>query len=123
MGDLGGVSVIMPARDEAELIGRTIAALGRQGRGLDVVVVDDQSSDDTRGAAARAAAAGSRAARPRGPAAAAKAGPASCGRSSKDSAVVDRPYVLLLDADIELAPGLVPALLARRTSAMRRSSR
>src|SRR5262245_42239119 len=52
--DLGSVTAIIPARDEAELIGRTIAALGSQGRGLEVVVVDDQSSDDTRGAAERA---------------------------------------------------------------------
>ena len=52
--DLGSVTVIIPARDEAELIGRTIAALAQQGRGLTVVVVDDQSSDDTRGAAERA---------------------------------------------------------------------
>src|SRR5688500_229751 len=54
--ELGGVTVWIPARDEAEFIGRTIASLGRQGRGLDVVVVDDQSSDGTREAAGRAAA-------------------------------------------------------------------
>jgi hypothetical protein len=54
--DLSAVTVLVPARDEAELIGRTIAALGVQGRGLDVVVIDDQSSDDTCGAALRAAA-------------------------------------------------------------------
>ena len=48
------VTVLIPARDEAALIGRTIAALGAQGRGLEVVVVDDQSSDDTREVAARA---------------------------------------------------------------------
>ena len=53
-----GVTVLIPARDEAASIGRAIAALGSQGRGLEVVVVDDQSSDDTRGAAARAAAPG-----------------------------------------------------------------
>ena len=34
-------------------------------------------------------------------------------------AVVDRPYVLLLDADIELAPRLVPALLAAAARARR----
>src|SRR5262245_5167386 len=54
--DLGDVMAIIPARDEAASIGRTVAALGQQGRGLTVVVVDDQSSDDTRGAATRAAA-------------------------------------------------------------------
>src|SRR5687767_1067227 len=54
--DLNAVTVLIPARDEADSIGRAIAALGVQGRGLDVVVVDDESSDDTRAAAARAVA-------------------------------------------------------------------
>src|SRR5687767_4824393 len=53
--DLGSVTAVIPARDEAALIGRTIAALAKQGHDLEVVVVDDQSSDDTRGAAQRAA--------------------------------------------------------------------
>jgi len=53
--DLSGVTVLIPARDEAASIGRALAALGFQGHGLEAVVVDDQSSDDTRGAAARAA--------------------------------------------------------------------
>jgi len=110
--DLHDVTALVPARDEAELIGRTIAALGSQGRGLDVVVVDDQSSDDTRGAVERAA------------------GPGLTlrivdGRALPDGwagklwaleqglAAVDRAYVLLLDADIELAPRTVPALRAK----------
>ena len=53
--DLSGVTVLVPARDEAMLIGRVLAALERQGHGLEVIVIDDQSSDDTRGAAERAA--------------------------------------------------------------------
>ena len=32
-------------------LGRVLAALERQGHGLEVIVIDDQSSDDTRGAA------------------------------------------------------------------------
>ena len=111
-GNLASVTVIIPARDEAELIGRTLAALGRQGRELEVIVVDDQSSDDTRGAAARAA----------GPGLALRVidgQPLPDGWAGKlwaleqGLAVVDRPHVLLLDADIELAPGLVQALLAK----------
>lgn len=110
--DLATVTALIPARDEAGLIGRAIATLGLQGRGLEVVVVDDQSSDDTRGAAMRAA----------GPNIALRVVE---GRSLPDGwagkpwaleqglAVVERPYVLLLDADIELAPGVVPALLAK----------
>jgi hopene-associated glycosyltransferase HpnB len=110
--DLTSVTAIIPARDEAALIGQTLSALGSQGRGLEVVVVDDQSSDGTGGAAARAA-------------------PVSLalrvvdGRALPDGwagklwaleqglAAVDRPYVLLLDADIELAPRTIPALLAK----------
>jgi hopene-associated glycosyltransferase HpnB len=109
--DLSAVTVLIPARDEAALIGRTIAALGAQGRGLEVVVIDDQSSDGTRAVAERAAA---------------QALPLRviAGQALPDGwagklwaleqglAAVERPFVLLLDADIELAPRLVPALLA-----------
>ncbi len=110
--DLSAVTVLIPARDEAASIGRAIAALGAQGRGLDVVVVDDESSDDTRAAVARAA----------GPDLSLRiveGRPLPEGWAGKlwaleqGFAVVDRPYVLLLDADIELAPRLVPALLAK----------
>jgi hopene-associated glycosyltransferase HpnB len=109
--DLSAVTVLVPARDEAELIGRTIAALGAQGRGLDVVVIDDQSSDDTRGAAARAAG-------PQLTLRVLEGQPLPQGWAGKmwaleqGLAVVGRPYVLLLDADIELGFRLVPALLA-----------
>jgi hopene-associated glycosyltransferase HpnB len=110
--DLSGVTVLIPARDEAPLIGRTLAALTRQGRGLDAIVVDDQSSDDTRGAAKRAA--GTELAlrvvdgAPLPPGWAGKLWALEQGL-----AAVERPYVLLLDADIELAPHVVPALLAK----------
>ncbi len=116
--DLGGVTVVIPARDEAAHIGRTIAALRQQGRGLEVIVVDDQSSDTTRAEAARAA----------GPELALRvvAGqPLPDGWAGKLWALeqgfgfVARPHVLLLDADIELKPGVISALLAaaRRSDA------
>jgi hopene-associated glycosyltransferase HpnB len=110
--DLGDVTVLIPARDEAPLIGRTLAALARQGRGLTVIVVDDQSSDDTRGAAMRAA----------GTELAVRVvdgAPLPAGWAGKLWALeqglpaVERSHVLLLDADIELVPGVVPALLAK----------
>jgi hopene-associated glycosyltransferase HpnB len=110
--DLTAVAVLIPARDEATEIGRTLAALALQGRGLEVVVVDDQSSDDTRGAAERAAAPGLALrvvdGRPLPEGWAGKLWALEQGL-----AVVDRPHVLLLDADIELAPRTVPALLAK----------
>lgn len=108
--DLATVTVLIPARDEAAVIGRTIAALGRQGRGLEIVIVDDQSSDDTRGAALRAAGANVTVrvvpGQPLPDGWAGKLWALEQGR-----AVVERPLILLLDADIELAPGVVPALL------------
>jgi hopene-associated glycosyltransferase HpnB len=112
LGDLGSVTAVIPARDEAALIGRAIAALAKQGRGLEVVVVDDQSSDDTRGAAERAATKDLALRVVDGR-------PLPGGWAGKlwaleqGLAAVDRPLVLLLDADIELAPRTVPALLAR----------
>ena len=45
--DLSEVTVLIPARDEAEHIEHTLAALTRQGPKLDVVVVDDSSTDAT----------------------------------------------------------------------------
>jgi len=122
--DLGTVTAIIPARDEAELIGRTIAALARQGRGLAVVVVDDQSSDDTRGAAERALR-GDRSTSAENRSVPFLTLRVVDGRPLPDGwagklwaleqglAVADRPHVLLLDADIELAPRTIPALLAK----------
>ncbi len=113
--DLSGVTVLIPARDEADVIGRTIAALAQQGTNLAVVVVDDQSADDT---AAVALAAGGRA-----PGALSlrvvRGEPLPAGWAGKLWALeqglgqIDRPFVLLLDADIELQSRLVPTLLRR----------
>ncbi|WP_305907383.1 glycosyltransferase [Methylomarinum sp. Ch1-1] len=44
---LEDVTVVIPARDEAEVIADTLAALSKQGRGFKVIVVDDDSSDGT----------------------------------------------------------------------------
>jgi hopene-associated glycosyltransferase HpnB len=110
--DLGSVTAVIPARDEAALIGRTIAALVRQGRDLRVVVIDDESSDETRGAAQRAATADLKLRVVDGR-------PLPVGWAGKlwaleqGLAAADRPFILLLDADIELAPRTVPALLAK----------
>jgi hopene-associated glycosyltransferase HpnB len=110
--DLGEVSVLIPARDEAETIGRTLAALAAQGRDLDVVVIDDQSADGTAKVAAVAVAAQESfrlrvlSGQPLPPGWAGKLWALEQGLH-----VVDRPFVLLLDADIELAPDMLPTLL------------
>jgi len=110
--DLSDVSVLIPARDESAVIARTLAALRAQGRGLEVIVVDDQSVDDTAAICARVAAGTSEALGVR-----VLAGtPLPNGWAGKLWALeqgltlVGRPYTLLLDADIELAAGTVAAL-------------
>ncbi len=45
--DLSDITVLIPARNEAEVIGNTLSALEVQGRNLSVLVIDDQSADNT----------------------------------------------------------------------------
>jgi len=119
--DLSSVCVVIPARNEADRLPSTLAALACQGRDLRVLIVDDESSDAT-GAVAESA--GRELAK--GSADPARAmdvtvvpgRPLAQGWGGKLWALqqgferVDRPAVLLLDADIELAPGVLPCLLA-----------
>ena len=49
--DLSDVTVLIPARNEAGTIGETLHGLARQGPGLRIIVVDDQSDDGTAAAA------------------------------------------------------------------------
>jgi hopene-associated glycosyltransferase HpnB len=111
--DLRAVAVLIPARNEADVIGRTVASLGVQGEGLTAIVVDDQSEDGTAAVATAAAAAAPAAIDLR----VVRGQPLPAGWAGKlwaleqGLALVDRPFVLLLDADIELAPRLIPTLL------------
>jgi cellulose synthase/poly-beta-1,6-N-acetylglucosamine synthase-like glycosyltransferase len=45
--DLADVTALIPARNEGTVIERTLRALGREGNGLLVTLIDDQSSDGT----------------------------------------------------------------------------
>lgn len=97
------MTVVIPARDEAACIGRTVAALRRQAglaaHEIEILVVDDASADDT---AERAAAAGARVLRRlRGgnPGAARNRG----ARAARGDVVV------FLDADCEPQPGWLDA--------------
>ena len=45
--DLSDVTALIPARNEELVIERTLSALRREGNGLRVTLVDDQSSDGT----------------------------------------------------------------------------
>ena len=112
---LDAVTVLIPARDEAAVIGDTLAALGRQGRGLRVVLVDDRSQDGT-AAIAREAAPDSLILE------VCDGAPLAAGWTGKLWALeqgrrgIETPLTLLLDADIALRPGMIRALLARKES-------
>ena len=107
--DLEDVTVLIPARDEAGVIGATLAALGQQGRGLRVVLVDDRSGDGTAEAARRAA-----------PeplsldvctgAALAEGWTGKLWALEQGRQRIETPLTLLLDADITLRPGMIRAL-------------
>ena len=104
---LDDITVLIPARNESEYIRQTLQALQKQGKGIHVIVVDDQSDDDT---AAQAKNCNARVIIGSSP---------PVGWSGKLWALeqglreVHTPYVLLLDADIELMPGMVVSLKAK----------
>ncbi len=105
--DLSDVTVLIPTRNEADIIGSTLTALKEQGPGLQMVLVDDQSEDATadivksiqikelqiiNGAALAAGWTG------------------KLWALEQARRHASTPYLLLLDADIQLAPGTVASL-------------
>ncbi len=107
---LAEVTVLIPARNEAEIVGRTLPAVAGQGPALRALLVDDGSTDGTARRAREAA--GDRVQVLRGE-------PLPEGWGGKLWALeqgrrrVATPLTLLLDADIALAPGIVAALLRK----------
>ncbi|MGZ3534408.1 MAG: glycosyltransferase [Thermodesulfobacteriota bacterium] len=105
--DLSDITVLIPARNEAHVIGTTLSSLRTQGHGLTVILVDDRSTDGT-------------------------VAVAQASRTENLHIVsgeslpehwsgklwaleqgfrhVDTPLTLLLDADIGLAPGIIRVL-------------
>jgi hopene-associated glycosyltransferase HpnB len=110
---LGDITVLIPARNEAEVIGRTMASVAAQGTDLKILLIDDCSTDGTADLARQAAGDSLRIlpGKPLPGGWVGKLWALEQGRS-----LVDTQKTLLLDADIELAPGILPALRA----AMRR---
>lgn len=113
------VTAVIPARDEADVVGRAVGSLLSQGPDLDIVLVDDQSSDGTAETARRAAAdlgASDRLTvipgRPLPPGWTGKLWALQQGIDH----VVTRPapadFLLLTDADIAYAPDTLPGLVA-----------
>lgn len=97
------ISVVVPARDAAATIGRTLDALAaaRAAVTFELVVVDDGSTDTTR---ALAEAAGAIVVRLEG-----QSGPA--GARNAGIAASSAPLIAFTDADCTPTPGWLPALL------------
>ncbi len=105
--DLSDITVLIPARNEAESIQNTLSCLASQGAGLQIILIDDQSDDGTAELAAALQLdnlqiiqgvnleAG-------------WSGKLWALEQGRQHARSDR--LLLLDADIELRPGILPAL-------------
>jgi dolichol-phosphate mannosyltransferase len=105
----GGVSVVIPARDEERRIGPLLAAVVPDPQVHEVIVVDDESSDAT---AALARAAGARVVRGR-PLPEHWVGKPWALQQGLE--VAEGEWVVCLDADVVPAPGLVGALVEAAT--------
>ncbi|WP_369053569.1 glycosyltransferase [Kineococcus terrestris] len=108
------VSVLLPARDEAERVGACLAALLDQvqvGEGYEVLVCDDRSTDAT-ASVVRAVAAGDRRVRlleGADPPPGWLGKPAACARLAAEAR---GDVLVLVDADVVLAPHAVAAAVA-----------
>ncbi|HEX5420531.1 MAG TPA: glycosyltransferase [Gammaproteobacteria bacterium] len=148
--DLGDMAVLIPARNEARTLSPVLRALRHQGPGLEVWVVDDESTDGTGDLCERLAAELASVGAPEplhaSPLAARDAAKVRGGKADAERLAyalriellrgaalpagwagklwalqqayerIERRYILLLDADIELAPLMAPALLERAKS-------
>jgi len=106
--DLSRVTVLIPARNEAPTIKTTLSSLLHQGKHLSVILVDDQSTDGTARIAREVALPGLRIVSGK---------PVPAGWIGKMWALeqglrhVRTPLTLCIDADIQLLPGMVAALV------------
>jgi hopene-associated glycosyltransferase HpnB len=107
--DLSDITVLIPARNEAATVQPMLTALDAQGVGLKIVLIDDHSDDDTI-KLARAATQNLQIV---------SAHTLPTGWSGKLWALEQgrryarTPFTLLLDADIELRPGILTTLRER----------
>ena len=102
------ISVVVPARDEAGLLGGCLAAIFAQDASLaEVLVVDDGSADAT---AAEARAAGARVVAAPEPPAGAAGKAAACAHGAARARAA--PWLAFVDADVRLAPQALSRLQA-----------
>jgi hopene-associated glycosyltransferase HpnB len=105
--DLSDITVLIPARNEAQVIGTTLESLKTQGHDLPIIMVDDRSTDETVTVAQTSGTKNLRIL---------SGEPLPADWSGKLWALeqgirhVNTPLVLLMDADIELQPGIVQGL-------------
>jgi hopene-associated glycosyltransferase HpnB len=105
--DLSDITVLIPARNEADMLRTALPALNEQGSGLHIIIVDDQSTDGT-SEAARGAGGENLLILPGKPPPSGwngKLWALEQGRSHLSTS-----HALLLDADIELLPGIIAEL-------------
>ena len=105
------ITALVPARDEAECITATLSALSQQGHLAQIILIDDQSSDGTadlaRGLALTELEIVTGSTPP----------PGWSGKLwalEQGAKLAQSEYLLLIDADIELAPGLLNALVTHQ---------
>ena len=112
--ELSDVAVLIPARNESGTITETLQWVAKQGDQVSITLVDAQSDDGT-GARARAANIPSLQIL--------DGAPLPAGWSGKVWALeqgrrgISRPFTVLLDADISLSPGVLPALREKMSDA------
>ncbi len=110
---LDDITVLIPARDEAEHILDTLSGLEKQASYLKVVLIDDQSSDDTADIAGHSSLTNLSIVHgeklPEG-------WTGKLWALQQGLRLVDTRYVVLLDADIELQAGVLSALKRKMCS-------
>jgi hopene-associated glycosyltransferase HpnB len=108
--DLSDITVLIPARNEAEVIEASLSGLKPQGAHLNIILIDDRSTDGTAQIAEGMAGKNLRIIPGK---------PPPAGWSGKLWALeqgikyVDTPLLLLMDADIELGPGILAELRSK----------
>lgn len=108
------VTVLIPARNEAAVIGQTLAGLRSQQLALRVIVIDDQSTDETSQIAREALDSGCLEIVQGAPLPESWSG--KLWALEQGSQRVNTDFVLLLDADIELLPRILQALVDKIVS-------
>ena len=111
--DLSQITVLIPARNEAEVIAETLASLKRQDKSLKIVLIDDQSDDNTSAIAHQSGLTNLNiiTGKPLPEGWSGKLWALEQGRKYADTEII-----LLLDADITLAPGTIASLYQKLNS-------